>query len=324
MRPSLLCIAATISWLFIPVLSLLKVDFSRFIGSHRIAASLGSCSLHPIVTAVCVISSHLILCRVVSSQRFHLISSHVFSPFLSSSQLITPVLMSSYVIRAFLISSQLIWTLLFSVLLSFSILRSSSQLSSSQLFSCQVVSTHPISSHLSSSQIFSALLTTVLSSSHPMSANLISSHLFSALLTSSKLFSHLSADLSSSHLISAHSQIISVSGTKPAPKPDGSRRQSHKSLRSWRLKKKERLQKNVELLAQQQCRATLTQPLQCKLKAARCKRPWKYVCNSNAEQVWRSHSNAICGHQAAEAKRIMLATANTCSKSGSLWRKPKK
>ena len=151
----------------------------------------------PLEVAHCIplspqsVSSHLIPCRVVSSQRFHLISSHVFSPFLSSSQLITPVLMSSYVIRAFLISSQLIWTLLFSVLLSFSILRSSSQLSSSQLFSCQVVSTHPISSHLISAlripcQLISCLLISSLLFSHLLSSPRIS-QLISALLTSSPL-----------------------------------------------------------------------------------------------------------------------------------------
>ena len=74
-RPSLLCIAAT---------------------SH-----LSLC--HPI-------SSHLMLCLL---SFFHLISSpaippYVFSPVLSSSQLLEAVLISSYVIPAFIICSQLI------------------------------------------------------------------------------------------------------------------------------------------------------------------------------------------------------------------------
>ena len=68
--------------------------FSHFARSHRIAASLGNCSLHPIVTVVCVIPSHLIsshLIRVMSSQRFSppLISSPVASCHLMSSSLLS-------------------------------------------------------------------------------------------------------------------------------------------------------------------------------------------------------------------------------------------
>ena len=64
--------------------------FSHLTWPHRIAASLGNCSLHPIVTAVFVIPSHLI------------------SPLLSSSQLVTTVRFSSHVTWAFLISSHLL------------------------------------------------------------------------------------------------------------------------------------------------------------------------------------------------------------------------
>ena len=68
---------------------------------------------------------HLISCHIVSSQRFfNLISSHLISCLLSFSQLFS----------ADHNSSQLIWALLFPDLLSFSILRSSFQLSSSPLF----------------------------------------------------------------------------------------------------------------------------------------------------------------------------------------------
>ena len=86
MRASLLSIAATSSldlsiwWHVFWILNL-----SHFIWSHRIAASLGNCSLHPIVTAVCVIPSHLNSSHVFSA-FFHLISSHPISCPLSLSQ----------------------------------------------------------------------------------------------------------------------------------------------------------------------------------------------------------------------------------------------
>ena len=75
------------------------------------------------------------------------------SPFLSSSHLITTVLIPSCVTWAFLTSSEFIWTLLFSALLSFSILRSSSQLISSQLFTAllSLASAPFISPHFSTS-----------------------------------------------------------------------------------------------------------------------------------------------------------------------------
>ena len=82
-RASLLCFAATTSWLFIPLPSLFKT-VRHFIWSHRIAASLGNCSLHPIVTSVCVIPSHLISCRVFSA---FFTSSHLISCLLSLSHL---------------------------------------------------------------------------------------------------------------------------------------------------------------------------------------------------------------------------------------------
>ena len=62
------------------------LNFSHFIWSHRIAVSLGNCSVHPTVTAVCVIRSHLD-------------SSHVFWVFFTSSQLFA----------AHVILSQFIW-----------------------------------------------------------------------------------------------------------------------------------------------------------------------------------------------------------------------
>ena len=127
----------------------------------------------------------------------HLISSHVFSPYLSSCQLMTAYHNWSHLFSC-LISSQLIWILLF---FSFpqlpSILRSLSQLSSSPHFSCQVLSTHPISSYLSLSQPFSALR----SSCQLVSRRLISSLLFPHMLSSSHIFSHL---LSWSHLFWPH------------------------------------------------------------------------------------------------------------------------
>ena len=187
------------------------------------AVYLGYSSLHPIVTAVYV-SSHLISRGVFSASCT---SSHVFSPFLNSSLLITIVINCSHVIWACLISSQFIW-IIFSDLLSFSILRSLSQLSSSPLFSCQIVSTHPTSSQLISpllrvSQLFSAPW----NSPHVFSSLLSSSHIFSALLTFSQMISALlsSCQLSSPHLSSLSDHLSSslaqnmLQNRIPVPKP---------------------------------------------------------------------------------------------------------
>ena len=165
---------------------------SFLIWSHRIAASPGNCSLHAIVTAVCVIPSHLNSSHLMSSQPFspHLISAHLMSslPFssLSWSQLVSSLLMSpdlfSHLFSAHLNSS----------LLSSSQLLHSTQLVSTQLFSalhhsCPVRLSQLIPAFLRFSQLFSILL----GSPQLMSAHLMSSHLVSPLLTSSKLFSHL-------------------------------------------------------------------------------------------------------------------------------------
>ena len=132
--------------------------FSHFIWSHRVAASLGNCSLHPIVTAVCLIPSHLISPHVVSSQNFppRLISSHLISCPLSFSHLFTADHNSSHLYSLRLSLSHLFSAHLNSSLFSSSQLLHSTQLVSTQLFSCQVVSAHPISTypaHLSSSQL---------------------------------------------------------------------------------------------------------------------------------------------------------------------------
>ena len=166
--------------------------FSHFIWSHRIAASLGNCSLHPSVTTVCVIP-------------FHLNSSHVFWVF-------------------HLISSHPIWCLL-----SLSQLFSADH-NCSHLFSCHLSFSHLFSSHLSLCQLFrfSQLSLTLLSSRHSCKlilCVLISSLLFSHLLSSSHIYS---ADLSSCQLVSHHLSSSQrtltsshlFSGPKPAPKTD--------------------------------------------------------------------------------------------------------
>ena len=76
-----------------------RLTFSHLICPHRIAASFGSCSCHPIVTAVRVIPSHLNSSHVslAFSTSPNLIQSHVFSPFsalLGWSQLFLSLLMS--------------------------------------------------------------------------------------------------------------------------------------------------------------------------------------------------------------------------------------
>ena len=68
-----------------------------------------------------------------------------------------------------------------------------------------------------------------------------------------------------------------------------------------------KLQKTMELRAEQQRRATLTQPLICDLQTPSCKRPWKYVRSSNMEQQWRSHPNAIYKQRGAEDHRTTCA-----------------
>ena len=86
--------------------------FCHFVWSHHIAASLGNCSLHPIVTAVCVIPSHLNSSDIFSAlfNSPNLIPSHVFSPLLSSlscSKLVFSLRMPPMLFSSLLISSQL-------------------------------------------------------------------------------------------------------------------------------------------------------------------------------------------------------------------------
>ena len=103
--------------------------------------------MHPIVTPVCVIPSHLI--------SVHFISCPVFSRFFTSSHLTSPHLISSHV--SLFLAALLNCSHLFSCHPSFS--QPLVSIGSSPFFSCQVVSTHPISAHLNPSRIFSALLT---------------------------------------------------------------------------------------------------------------------------------------------------------------------
>ena len=177
-----------------------RLIFSHFIWSHRVAVSLGNWSFHPIVTAVCVIPSHLMSCffsvfhlassPLISSYLISshpLLSSHVFSPFRSSSQLITTCIIR--VFSSLLSSSELFSFQLFSAS-PFYAARLNSALSSSPLFSCQVVSTHPISSQLISallrfSQLFLQLFSALGSSCQLISCLLISSLIFSHPLSSS-------------------------------------------------------------------------------------------------------------------------------------------
>ena len=163
--------------------------------------------IESIVTAVCVIPSHL--------NSSHLTSCHLFLPHL--------------------ISSHLMYSLPCSVLLSWSQLLSS-LLMSPELFSSILISSQLISAFLNFSQIFSTLL----SSTHTqlMSAHLVSSHLFFPILTLSKLFSHLlswsqflSARLTSSQFFSAHPQIISALLWPKTCSKQGSWCQSKRPLR---------------------------------------------------------------------------------------------
>ena len=131
--------------------------FSHLTWPHRIAASLGNCSLHPIVTAVFVIPSHLISSHLSLAQLFsaghncplliscHLSLSHLFSSSHSFSQILTALnsaklsaahVSSSFVFSPSLSSSHIFWALL----------------TSPQLISALVSSSHLISALLSSSQ----------------------------------------------------------------------------------------------------------------------------------------------------------------------------
>ena len=151
--------------------------FTHIIWSHCVAASLGNCSLHPNVTTVCVISSHLI--------PSPLISTCAFSPFLRPPHLITAPLISSHVTQAFLSfsSTQLVSTRLVLALHRSSHVRSS-----------QLIPSHLISACLSLlrfSRLFSALRSSCQLISHVLisSPSLTSSKLFSGFLTSSHLVS---------------------------------------------------------------------------------------------------------------------------------------
>ena len=170
-------------------------------------ASLGNCSLHPIVTAVCaiptrLISSHLMLCLLSFS---HLISSH-----LSSSPPFPVDHHCPHLFSCHLSFSHLILAHPTSSLFNSSQLLHSMQLASTQFFSAphrsshvryvrssQLTPSHLISSHLSffsllnSSQLMSAHLIHLLSSPQLFSALVSSSHLSSALL--SALSDHLNS-----------------------------------------------------------------------------------------------------------------------------------
>ena len=199
-QASLLRIVATSSWPvnLMPCLS----NVESFLISSDFTASLGNCSLHPSVTAVCVIPSHLNSSHVFWFFPPHLISSHLMSslPFLCSSQLITTILISSHVTWAFLISSHLTSAFqLFTALLN-----------SSQLSTARVSSSYVFSSLLSSSHIFWALLTSI----QLISALVSSSHLISALL--SALSNHLTFSLAQNLLqkrISAPKQATTTLST---------------------------------------------------------------------------------------------------------------
>ena len=131
-----------------------------FFWSHRVAASLGNCSLRPIVTEVCVIPSHFNSSHLSSCLLSFFTSSHLI-PLFSS------LPMSTEHVSSLPISSQLI-----------SVFHSSSQLFSALRSSCQLILCLLISSMnlLTSSKLFSHLL----SWSQLLSARLTSSQLFSA------------------------------------------------------------------------------------------------------------------------------------------------
>ena len=169
---------------------------SHFIWSHRIAASLGNCSLHPSV------SSQFISTHLMSSEFFHLISSHSIWCLLSLSQLFSADHTCSH---------------LFSCHLSFYHLFSSQLISAFQIFTALLNSSQLSAAHVSSSYVFSSLLSfshissTLHTSTQQISALVSSSHLILALL--SALSNHLTFSLAQNLL------------------QNGSRRQSKQPLR---------------------------------------------------------------------------------------------
>ena len=167
---------------------------SFLISSDLIASQLVSEIAHCIPLSPQSVSSHLISTHLMSSEFFHLISSHPIWCLLSLSQLF------------------------------------SADHNCSHLFSCHLSFSHLFSSHLSLCQLFrfSQLFLTLLSSRHSCKlilCVLISSLLFSHLLSSSHIYS---ADLSSCQLVSHHLSSSQrtltsshlFSGPKPAPKTD--------------------------------------------------------------------------------------------------------
>ena len=164
---------------------------SFLISSDLIASQLLLESAHCIPLSPQSVSSHLISTHLMSSEFFHLISSHPMWCLLSLSRLFSADHNCSH-----LFSCHLSFSHLFSSHLSFSAFHSSSQLFSALHSSCKLILCVLISSLL-----FSLLLS--------------SSHIYSADLSSCQLVSpHLSSrqrTLKSSHLFS---------GPKPAPKTD--------------------------------------------------------------------------------------------------------
>ena len=153
-----------------------------------------------------------------------------------------------------------------------------------------------IPSHLSLSQLFSALLTTLLSSSQPMLAHLMYSHRFSPLLTTSELFSAL---FTSSQLISA---LLGSLSDHLSP----SLAQSLLDLGVKAFKKNEkdnekRQKRETSTSKTHRCNFGAIIPMRF---AASC-RPSDYLRNSNAEQLWRSRSNAISKRQVAEGQNLL-------------------
>ena len=132
--------------------------------------------MHPIVTAVCVIPSHLNSSHLMSSQFFHLIASHPISCLLSLSQLFSADRNCSV-----LFSCRLSFSHLFSYHLGLSPL--------SQVFAALLNSSQLSAGHVSSSYVFSPLLSLflhLLSSSHISSAELSFCQLVSPHLRSSQ------------------------------------------------------------------------------------------------------------------------------------------
>ena len=146
---------------------MLNIFSFHLISSHRSSSCKLLTASHCHRSLCHPISSQLISCLLNFFTASHLIPSHVFSPILSSSQLITTGLFSSHVI----------WASLISFHLSFSKLFSDFQ-NSSQLSAAHVSSPYVFSSPLPSSHISKALLTPP----QLISALVSSSDLISALL----------------------------------------------------------------------------------------------------------------------------------------------